>query len=119
MPILRSILVALSRNSSLRNFAENSTLGGRMSARFVAGRSVEEVLTAATAVNSHGMSTTLDSLGENVHSPQETKEAADVYHRLLDSIEQRQLDANVSVKLTQMGMDLGPELAFATRSGVV
>jgi len=69
MPILRSILIALSRNSSLRNFAENSTLGGRMSARFVAGRSVEEVLVAATAVNSHGMSTTLDSLGENVHSP--------------------------------------------------
>ena len=119
MPILRSILIALSRNSSLRNFAENSTLGGRMSSRFVAGRSVEEVLTAATAVNSHGMSTTLDSLGENVHSPQEVKEAADVYHRLLDAIEQRRLDANVSVKLTQMGMDLNPELAFATVAALV
>jgi proline dehydrogenase len=104
MPILRSILIALSRNSSLRNFAENSTLGGRMSARFVAGRSVEEVLTAATAVNSHGMSTTLDSLGENVHSPQE---------------EQHRLDANVSVKLTQMGMDLDPELAFMTVAALV
>ena len=119
MPILRSILIALSRNSSLRNFAENSTLGGRMSARFVAGRSVEEVLTAATAVNSHGMSTTLDSLGENVHSPQEAKQAAEVYHRLLDAIEQRRLDANVSVKLTQMGMDLDPEVAFATVAALV
>jgi proline dehydrogenase len=119
MPILRSILIALSRNSSLRNFAENSTLGGRMSARFVAGRSVEEVLAAATAVNSHGMSATLDRLGENVRSPQEANKAADVYHRLLDSIEQRQLDANVSVKLTQMGMDLGPELAFATVAALV
>jgi len=119
MPILRSILIALSRNSSLRNFAENSTLGGRMSARFVAGRSVEEVLTAATAVNSHGMSATLDSLGENVHSAQEAKQAADVYHRLLDAIEQRRLDANVSVKLTQMGMDLDPELAFATVAALV
>ena len=89
MPILRSILIALSRNSSLRNFAENSTLGGRMSARFVAGRSVEEVLTAATAVNSHGMSATLDSLGENAHSTQQARQAADVYHRLLDAIEQR------------------------------
>jgi proline dehydrogenase len=119
MPILRSILIALSRNSSLRNFAENSTLGGRMSARFVAGRSVEEVLTAATAVNSHGMSTTLDSLGENVNSPHEAEEAADVYHRLLDSIEQHQLDANLSVKLTQMGMDLDPELAFATVAALI
>ncbi len=119
MPILRSILIALSRNSPLRNFAENSTLGGRMSARFVAGRSVEEVLVAATAVNSHGMSATLDSLGENVHSPQEAKQAADVYHHLLDSIEQRQLDANVSVKLTQMGMDLDQELASATVGALV
>src|SRR6202789_3857077 len=119
MPILRSILSALSRNSSLSTSAQNSTLGGRMSARFVAGRSVEEVLTAATAVNSHGMSATLDSLGENVHSPQEAKEAADVYHRLLDAIAQRQLDANVSVKLTQMGMDLDPELAFATVAALV
>ena len=119
MPILRSILIALSRNSSLRNFAENSTLGGRMSSRFIAGRSVEEVLAAATSVNSHGMSTTLDSLGENVHSPQQAKQAADVYHRLLDAIEQRRLDANVSVKLTQMGMDLDPELAFATVAALV
>src|ERR1700677_4428072 len=119
MPILRSILIALSRNSSLRNFAENSTLGGRMSSRFVARPRVEEVLAAATAVNSHGMSTTLDSLGENAHSPQQAKEAADVYHRLLDAIEQRQLDANVSVKLTQMGMDLDPELAFATVAALV
>jgi len=119
MPILRSILIALSRNSSLRNFAENSNLGGRMSSRFVAGRSVEEVLAAATAVNSHGMSATLDSLGENVHSPQEAKQAADVYHRLIDAIEQRRLDANVSVKLTQMGMDLDPELAFATVAALV
>jgi proline dehydrogenase len=119
MPLLRSILIALSRNSSLRNFAENSTLGGRMSSRFVAGRSVEEVLAAATAVNSHGMSTTLDSLGENAHSPQQAKEAADVYHRVLDAIEQRQLDANVSVKLTQMGMDLDPELASSTVAGLV
>jgi proline dehydrogenase len=119
MPILRSILIALSRNSSLRNFAENSTLGGRMSARFVAGRSVEEVLTAAAAVNRQGISTTLDSLGENVHSAQEAKQSADVYHRLLDAIEQRHLEGNVSVKLTQMGMDLDPELAFANAAGLV
>jgi proline dehydrogenase len=119
MPILRSILIALSRNSSLRNFAENSTLGGRMSSRFVAGRSVEEVLAAAVAVNRQGMSTTLDSLGENVHSEQEAKQAAEVYHRLLDAIEQRHLDGNVSVKLTQMGMDLDPELAFANAAGLV
>ena len=119
MPILRSILIALSQNSSLRHFMENSSLGGRMSSRFVAGTSVEQVLNAAASVNRQGISTSLDSLGENVRSPQEARQAAEVYHRLLDAIKQRQLDANVSVKLTQMGMDLDPEVAFTMAAGLV
>jgi proline dehydrogenase len=119
MPILRSILIALSQNSSLRHFMENSSLGGRMSSRFVAGTSVEQVLNAAASVNRQGISTSLDSLGENVRSPQEARRAAEVYHRLLDAIKQRQLDANVSVKLTQMGMDLDPDLAFTMAAGLV
>jgi len=98
---------------------ENSALGRRMSSRFVAGTRVDDVLAAATAVNSHGMSTSLDSLGENVLSAQEAQQAADVYHRLLDAIQQRGLDSNVSVKLTQMGMDLDPELAFAMAASLV
>jgi proline dehydrogenase len=119
MPILRSILIALSRNAALREFSEHSTLGGRMSSRFVAGTSVEEVLAAAAAVNQQGMSTSLDSLGENAHSPQQAEQAAEVYHRLLDAIKQRHLDANISMKLTQMGMDLDPELAFAIAASLV
>jgi proline dehydrogenase len=113
------MFIALSRNKALRQFMENSSLGVRMSSRFVAGKTVEEVLAAAAAVNRQGISTTLDSLGENVHSPQEARQSADVYHRLLDAIQQRQLDANVSVKLTQMGMDLDPELAFSLASDLV
>jgi proline dehydrogenase len=119
MPILRSVLIALSQNSSLRQFAESSTLGGRMSSRFVAGTSVEQVLAAAAGVNRQGISTSLDSLGENVDSPHEAQQAAEVYHRLLDSIGERRLDANVSVKLTQMGMELDPELAFANTASLL
>src|ERR1700742_363827 len=113
MPILRSLLIALSRNPSLRQFAESSKLGSRMSSRFVAGTTLAQACNAAASVNRQGISTTLDSLGENVHSPEEAKQAADVYHRLLDAIRERELDANVSVKLTQMGMDLDPELAYS------
>ncbi len=119
MPMLRSALIALSRNRTLRSFAESSTLGGRMSSRFVAGTSVAQALDAAASVNRQGMTATLDSLGENVHSPQEAQQAAEVYHRLLDAIAQRHLDANVSVKLTQMGMDLEPALASANVLGLV
>ncbi len=119
MPILRSALLALAQNSSLRDFAEDSTLGKRMSSRFVAGTTVQDALRAAKAVNGHGMSTSLDSLGENVASAQEAQQSADVYHQLLDAIQQHQLDGNVSLKLTQMGMDLDPELAFAITERLV
>jgi proline dehydrogenase len=119
MPILRSAFLALAQNSSLRNFAEGSSLGRRMSSRFVAGTSVEDVLRAAKAVNSHGMSTSLDSLGENVATAQEAQRSADVYHRLLDAVAQHQLDGNVSLKLTQMGMDLDPDLAFGITEQLV
>ncbi|MGC2402185.1 MAG: proline dehydrogenase family protein [Acidobacteriaceae bacterium] len=119
MPILRSTLIALSRNSSLRHFVENSSLGGKMSSRFVAGTHVEQALETAAVLNRQGISVSLDSLGENVHSPEEARQHADVYHSVLDAIEQRRLDANVSVKLTQMGMDLDPELALTLTAGLV
>jgi proline dehydrogenase len=119
MPILRSTLIALSRNSSLRHFVENSSLGGKMSSRFVAGTHVEQALETAAVLNRQGISVSLDSLGENVHNAQEARQHADVYHRVLDAIEERRLDANVSVKLTQMGMDLDPELALSLTGGLV
>jgi proline dehydrogenase len=109
MPILRSAFIALSRNQPLRHFSERSTLGRRMSSRFVAGMTVEDVLKAAESIQGQGIASTLDSLGENVTTPEEARRSADIYHRLLDAIQTRRLNANVSVKLTQMGMDLDPE----------
>jgi proline dehydrogenase len=119
MPILRSAFITLSRNSSLRHFSEKSSLGRKMSSRFVAGMNIEDVLQAAESVNAQGISATLDSLGENVHTPDEARRAADIYHGLLDAIEKRGLDANVSVKLTQMGLDLDRDLAFGIVSELV
>jgi proline dehydrogenase len=111
MSMLRSAFIALSQNSTLRRFSEDSSLGRKMSSRFVAGMQVEEVLDAAEHLNTHGIAATLDSLGENIHTPDEARQSADVYHHLLDAIRERKLDANISVKLTQMGMDLDPALA--------
>lgn len=111
MPILRTAFIALSRNRSLRHFCENSSLGVQLSSRFVAGLDIEAAMRAAEAVNQQGMAVTLDSLGESVTSETEAHRAADIYHQLLDLIAARKLNANVSLKLTQMGMDLSPELA--------
>jgi proline dehydrogenase len=111
MPLLRSTFIALSRNAALRSFSERSALGQRMSSRFVAGTQVEDVLRVAETINQQGMAVTLDSLGENVSTADEARRAADVYHRLIDEILARKLNANVSVKLTQMGLELSERLA--------
>ncbi len=90
-----------------------------MSSRFVAGMEIEDVLRAAAKLNGQGIAATLDSLGENVHTPEEARHAADIYHRLLDAIHQRGLNANVSVKLSQMGLDLDRDLAFGIVDALV
>lgn len=108
---LRSTFIALSQNRPLRRFAESSRMGRKMSGRFVAGMHVTDVLNAAEALNREGITASLDSLGENVYTEQEARHSADIYHQLLDAIQHRRLQANVSVKLTQMGMDVDPTLA--------
>ncbi len=119
MPILRSAFLALSRNSSLRRFSEGSTVGRRISSRFVAGTSIEDALRCVRTLNDHGAAATIDSLGENVESPEGARAAGEVYHRLLDAIQARGLDANVSVKLTQMGMGFAPDLARTITADLV
>jgi proline dehydrogenase len=111
MPLLRSAFIALSHNRLLRRFVEQSRLGGRLSSRFVAGMEIEDALRVALAVNKQGMAVTLDSLGESVTTEAEAVAAAMVYHHLLDAIAARKLNANISVKLTQMGLSISPALA--------
>ena len=111
MALLRSAFIALSRNRILRRFGERSTIGTRLSSRFVAGMEIEDALRVADAVNKQGMAVSLDSLGESVTSENEAYRAAEIYHRLIDAIAARQLSANVSVKLTQLGLGLSREVA--------
>jgi proline dehydrogenase len=82
-----------------------------MSGRFVAGMSVDDVLAVCERVNREGIAATLDSLGESVTTEAEAQKSAGTYHQLLDAIEPRRLNANVSVKLSQVGMDFDPALA--------
>lgn len=105
--MLRSIFLALSSNRAFRGFSERSVLGRRVSRRFVAGVTMEEALAAAAQLNAEGMEVSLDSLGESVTQVSQAQESAAVYHQLLDEIAARGLRANISVKLTAMGMDIG------------
>ena len=119
MSLLRSTFIALSGNARLRRFSERSSLGRRMSSRFVAGFRIEDALNATAALDRQGLAVTLDSLGENVSSPGQARQSGQTYHRLLDEISTALLNANVSLKLTQMGIDLGHDLAFEVVSGLV
>jgi proline dehydrogenase len=111
MPILRSTFIALSHNRPLRHFCEHSRLGSRLNSRFIAGMTPDDALRVAEEVNRQGMAVTLDSLGESVTSESAAHRAAEVYHKLLDSIAARGINANISVKLTQMGLEQSSELA--------
>jgi proline dehydrogenase len=78
-----------------------------------------DALRVTEQVNAQGISVTLDSLGESVNSETKAHLAADVYHMLLESIAERHLDANISVKLTQMGLEQSPALAESIAANLV
>lgn len=117
--MLRALLIGLSENRPMRALAERSIVGLRMSRRFVAGTTIEEALAAARGVNQLGMGVSLDNLGENVTNAEEARRSAQVYHQLLQEIEERKLQANVSVKLTHMGLDVDEKLARELVSSLV
>ena len=116
---MRALFISLSESRSLRGVAERSAFGQRLSSRFVAGTGVEDALHAAEAVNQKGLSVSVDNLGENVTNAEEARASAQLYHQLLDEISRRQLNANVSLKLTHMGLDVDEQLARHLVTGLV
>ena len=114
--MLRTVFIALSANRPLRSFSERNSLGQRLSRRFVAGMSIDEAIAVVDQLNAENIDASLDSLGESVVQVSQAEESAALYHQLLDRIAARKLRANISVKLTAMGMDIGghgagPDLA--------
>jgi proline dehydrogenase len=117
--MMRAAFIALSQSRSLRAFAERSSIGQRVSSRFVAGITVDEAIAATKATNALGMSVSLDNLGENVTNAEEARHSAKLYHELLDRIAAESLNANVSLKLTHMGFDVDKALSTEITSGIV
>jgi proline dehydrogenase len=107
--MLRSILLKLSESKGFAHWVTTNATMRRMSHRFVAGESLEEALKAARECNDAGMLATLDYLGENVSTPADAQKARDAYLEIFDRIAQEKLNANVSCKLTQLGLDLSVE----------
>jgi proline dehydrogenase len=117
--VLRAAFIALSESRWLRNVAEQSSIGQRTSSRFVAGTTVADAVRATETVNKFGASVSIDNLGENVTNADEARASAQLYHQLLDEIAARKLNANISLKLTHMGLDVDESLAHELVTGLV
>lgn len=107
--MLRSTLLKLSESKGLAHWVTTNGSTRRMSHRFVAGEQLDEAIQAARQCNDAGMMVTLDCLGENVATPADAQKARDTYLGMFDRIAQENLKANVSCKLTQLGLDISVE----------
>jgi proline dehydrogenase len=103
--VVRSLLLFLSRQRHLRSWMETSPAARRMAKRFVAGDTLEKALEVSRGLNGEGIAITLDHLGESVTTLEEAAAARDVYLRTLEAIHASRIQGNVSLKLTQFGLD--------------
>jgi proline dehydrogenase len=104
--MLRGTLLYLADQRAIRHFVTHNRIARRSAQRFVAGEALEEALQATRALNQRGFSVSLDHLGENVNDAAEAAGAANDYIQILDAIKQARLDANISIKLTAVGLDI-------------
>jgi proline dehydrogenase len=117
--MLRSALLYLSGQQQIFRFVRNNKLAKSFANRFVAGETLETALAAVSRLNAAGITASLDLLGESVHNEAEARAAGQAYVNMLDRIHERKLDANVSVKLTAMGLDISEDLCVATMHKVL
>jgi proline dehydrogenase len=111
--MLRSTLLYLSDQPKIFRFVRNNRLAKSFANRFVAGETLDEALAVVRALNAKGISASLDELGESVTNERQARNTRDVYLEILDRIATANLDANVSVKLTAMGLDISEDLCVS------
>src|SRR6266446_2392303 len=108
--MLKGTLQYLAQNTTLRDFVTRNRATRAVSRRFVAGEALDSAIEATRALNLRGMHVSLDHLGENVSDAKEAASAARDYISILDTIKQTGVDANISIKLTALGLDISQEL---------
>ncbi len=107
--MLRSTLLKLSENTRFAHWVTSNPTTHRMARRFVAGETLEETIAAARRCNDAGMLASLDYLGENVATIADAQRARDSYLEIFERIAKEKLHANVSCKLTQLGLDINTD----------
>ena len=108
--MLKDTLLYLAQNEQVRDFVTHNKATRGVSRRFVAGEDLDEAAQVTQTLNQRNIQVALDLLGENVSDAAEAQNAARNYIAALDCIQQNTLDANISIKLTALGLDISPEL---------
>jgi proline dehydrogenase len=117
--VIKSTLLYLSGSDRFKNFLTHFRSFNNMTRRFVAGEELADAVEAIRQLNKKQISASFDHLGESITSEAETRTEVNEYVRVLDSITSSQLDSNVSVKLTQLGLDVSQELCYANTRTIV
>jgi proline dehydrogenase len=117
--MLRDTLLYLSSQPRVFKFVRNSRLAQHFAKRFVPGETLADALEVVRGLNARGISASLDLLGESTNNEREARAARDECLRILDRIHVARLDANVSLKLTAMGLDIDQELCVAVVQDVL
>jgi proline dehydrogenase len=117
--VTRSALIYLSRQEGLKEFAGKFGLFKRLTTRFIAGEGIDQAVAAIRDLNARGCSASFDHLNESVSSIAETEAEVREYLDVLARIDETGIDSNVSIKLTQFGLEIDPELAYRNARRVV
>jgi proline dehydrogenase len=117
--LTRSALIYLSRHEGLKDFAARFRLFKKLTTRFVAGENIDEAVAAIRELNAEGCSASFDHLNESVANAAEAEGEVREYLDILARIDETGINSNVSIKLTQFGLELDPELAYKNARTVV
>ena len=117
--ITRSALLYLSRKEGLKDFATSFRPFKKLTTRFVAGENIDDVVQYIRGLNAERCTASFDHLNVSVGSPKEAEQEVSEYLRILAQIDETGIDSNVSIKLTQFGLGLDPELAYRNARRVV
>ncbi len=117
--LTRSVLIYLSQKEGLKEFATRFRPFKKLTTRFVAGENIAEAVAAIRKINADGCTASFDHLNESVTSAAETEAEVKEYLQVLEQIDATAIRSNVSIKLTQFGLEIDPELAFKNVHAVV
>lgn len=117
--MLKSIFLYLSKSEGFKKFLTRFQSFNDVTHRFVAGENLQDAVEAIRQLNQKNISASFDHLGESITSEAETRNEVNEYVRVLDSIDENKLNSNVSVKLTQLGLDVGLDVCYANTRRIV